>query len=153
LGLAAALAVVLLTRTYVGEAAFTAQWWRVPFLLSAGLFAVSVFMRLRLQESPAFRRIRDEGKLSRAPLVESFFKWKNLRLVILVLFVLMMPQGTIWYTVHFYLPSFLEKVLKVDPVTINLIMIKAVAVSAVLYVFFAWLSDIIGRKIVMLFGI
>jgi len=152
-GLAAALGVILLTRTVIGEAAFTDWGWRVPFLLSIGLFGVSIFMRLRLQESPAFRKIRDEGTLSRAPLIESFFRWRNLRIVLIVLFALMMPQGTIWYTASFYVPSFLEKVLKVDPVTINVLMIEAVAASSLLYVFFAWLSDFIGRKPIMLFGI
>jgi MFS family permease len=152
-GLAAALGVILTTRTIIGEAAFTDWGWRVPFLLSVGLFGISIFMRLRLKESPAFLRISAEGNLSRAPLLESFFKWPNLRLVLIALFALMMPQGTIWYTASFYLPSFLERVLKVDPVTVNELMIAAVAVSSVLYVFFAWLSDFVGRKPVMILGI
>lgn len=152
-GLGAALGVVLLTRTLIGEAAFTDWGWRVPFLLSIGLFAFSLFLRLRLQESPAFERIRDEGTLSRAPLLESFFNWKYLRIVLIALFAIMMPQGTLWYTASFYVPSFLEKVLKVDPVTINVLMIEAVAASTVLYVFFAALSDWVGRKPIMLLGI
>jgi MFS family permease len=152
-GLMGALGVVLFTRQQIGEAAFAEWGWRVPFLLSIGLFLLSLFMRLRLHESPAFRRIRDANQLSRAPLIESFFKWSNLRLVLIALFSVMMAQGTVWYTASFYVPAFLEKTLKLDQVTINILMLKAVAVSSVLYVFFGWLSDLIGRKPIMLLGI
>ncbi|MFO1187505.1 MAG: MFS transporter [Alphaproteobacteria bacterium] len=152
-GFASALGVIIVTRTTIGEAAFADWGWRVPFLLSFGLLVISIFMRMRLKESPAFHRIKEEGALSDAPLIESFFNWRNLRLVLLALFAIMISQGAIWYTVSFYLPSYLERVLKVDGLIVNQLMIVAIAVSTVLYVFFAWLSDLIGRKIVMMAGI
>jgi MFS family permease len=152
-GLAGAIGIVLLTRTSIGEEAFTAWGWRVPFLLSIGLFGISIFMRLRLHESPAFLRVQQEGALSRAPLLEAFFNWRHLKLVLVALFSILMAQGTVWYTASFYAPVFVQNVLKVSAVTVNEIMLMAVGVSAVLYVFFGWLSDIVGRKPVMLLGI
>lgn len=152
-GLAGALIVVLITRTTIGEEAFLDWGWRVPFLLSAGLFAISVYMRVKLHESPAFLKVRAEGKLSKAPLAESFFKWQNLKIVLLALASLMAAQGVVWYTAHFYAQVFLQSTLKVDPVTVNRILIIVMIAATFLYVFWAWLSDHIGRKPIVAFGI
>ena len=155
-GLFAALAVILVTRMVVGELfgpeAFDAWGWRIPFLFSAGLLVVSIYMRLKLTESPAFAKLKAEGTTSTAPYAEAFGQWKNLKLVIIALVAIMAAQGAVWYTGFFYTQTFMEKFLKVEPATINLLMMAAVAASAVLYVLFGWLSDKVGRKPVMLFG-
>lgn len=155
-GLVGALAVIYFTRTAMGETAFTAPtWtggWRIPFLLSAVLVAISIFMRLRLGESPAFQKIKDAGEQTKAPYRESFGQWKNLKLVLLVLFAFMSAQGAAWYTAFFYTQVFMIKFLKVDEPTANLVIMAITIASAPLYVFFAWLSDRVGRKWVMWFG-
>ncbi len=156
LGLFAALLVILATRWLLGglagPAAFDAWGWRIPFAVSIGLLAVSVWMRLKLSESPTFARMKEEGAASKAPYAEAFGQWKNLRLVLLAFFAVMSAQGAVWYTTFFYIQTFMEKFLKVSPGTINGLMMAAAAVSAVLYVVFGWLSDRIGRKPVMLGG-
>ena len=155
-GLFAALLVILVTRLvtgkYFGPAAFDAWGWRIPFLFSAGLLAVSIFMRLKLSESPAFAKMKAEGEVSKAPYTEAFGQWKNLKIVLIALFAMMSAQGGVWYTAFFYTQTFLDKFLKVDPAMINLLMMGATAVSAVFYVVFGTLSDRVGRKPVMLFG-
>jgi MFS family permease len=155
-GLFAALMVILATRVVVGQAfgpeAFDAWGWRIPFLFSAGLLAISVFMRLKLSESPAFAKMKAEGEASKTPLAEAFGRWSNLKLVLLAFFALVCAQGAGWYTAFFYVQTFMEKFLKVAPETINLLMVGATAVSAVGYVLFGWLSDRIGRKPVMFAG-
>jgi MFS family permease len=155
-GLFAALLVILLTRLVLGKlagpGAFDAWGWRIPFLFSAGLLAVSIFMRMKLTESPAFAAMREEGTGSTAPYAEAFGQWKNLKVVLLALVAIMFAQGAVWYTAFFYAQTFMEKFLKVDPATINGLMMVVVAVSAPLYIFFGWLSDKAGRKPVMLFG-
>jgi predicted MFS family arabinose efflux permease len=151
-GLFAALLVILATRTAIGEAAFGDWGWRLPFMVSIGLLAVSVWMRVKLSESPEFTRLRAEDNQSKAPFTEAFARWGNLKLVILAFFGMMSAQGAVWYCSFFYVQTFMEKFLKVDPATINLLMMCAVAVSAPLYVLFGWLSDRIGRKVVMLAG-
>jgi MFS family permease len=155
-GLFAALLVILTTRILVGRAmgpeAFDAWGWRVPFLFSAGLLAISIFMRLKLSESPAFAKMKAEGETSKAPFAEAFARWPNLKLVLIALFGIMAAQGAVWYTAFFYVQTFIEKFLKVAPETLNLLMVSATAASAVGYVLFGWLSDRIGRKPVMLAG-
>ena len=155
-GLFGALFVILITRLvvghYFGPDAFDAWGWRVPFLFSAGLLGVSIFMRLKLSESPAFAKMKAEGEVTKAPLAEAFGQWKNLKIVLIALFAVMSAQGAVWYTAFFYSQTFLDKFLKVPPATINLLMMGATAVSAVFYVLFGWVSDKIGRKPVMLFG-
>ena len=150
-GLIGALLVILATRTIVGEEDFAAWGWRIPFLLSALLLAVSLWIRMKLDESPAFVRMKNEVGVSKAPYREAF-TGRNLRLVFLALGSLMLAQGAVWYAGHFYAQFFLERVLKVAGSTVNLLLIGAVLVSAALYVFFGWLSDRIGRKPVVLFG-
>jgi MFS family permease len=155
-GLFAALLVILLTRLGVGAAAgpaaFDAWGWRIPFLVSAGLLIISIYMRLKLSESPAFAAMKAEGGGSKAPYAESFGQWPNLKIVLLALFAIMSAQGAVWYTAFFYVQTFMGTFLKVEPATINALLMGATAVSAVGYVVFGWLSDKIGRKPVMLFG-
>lgn len=151
-GLGGALLVTLATRTAVGEAAFAAWGWRIPFLASAALLAVSLWIRLQLSESPAFAAMKARGERSPKPYAESFARWPNLRLVLIALFGVMVAQGAVWYTAFFYAQFFIERVIKADAPTVNGLMIAAVAVSAPLYVVFGRLSDRVGRKPVMLFG-
>ena len=152
-GLLVALLVVFATRRAVGEDAFAAWGWRVPYLVSVVLLAISLWIRMRLQESPVFRKMREEGRLSRAPFWDSFCRWRNLRLVLIALVTVVAAQGVVWYTFHFYVQTFLDKTLKVDQGTINEVLTIAVAASMPMYWFFAWLSDLIGRKIIMLAAI
>ncbi len=152
-GLTAALLVTLVTRSIVGEAAFAAWGWRIPFLASAGLLAISLWIRLKLSESPAFKRMAAEDGQSRAPYREAFGQWSNLKRVLIALFSLMLAQGAVWYCAFFYAQVFIERVIKVAPATVNLLMIAVVIASAPLYVFFGWLSDKVGRKWVMTLGI
>jgi len=155
-GLFGALLVILATRwilgVHVGPDAFDAWGWRIPFAVSIGLLGVSVWMRMKLTESPAFEAMKAEGEASRAPYAEAFGQWKNLKLVLLAFFAMMSAQGAVWYTSFFYVQTFMEKFLKVDPVEINGLMMTATAISAVFYVVFGWLSDRVGRKPVMLGG-
>ena len=152
LGLFAALAIILAVRTALGEEVF-AQWgWRVPFLLSLILVALSIYIRMSIEESPVFQRMKEEGRLSRAPYREAFLQWRNLKIVLIVLFAIMMAQGVVWYTAYFQAQFFMERVLKIDPKTVNYLLIAVTIVSALQYCFFGWLSDHIGRKPVLLFG-
>lgn len=151
-GLFGALIVILLTRLAVGNEAFDAWGWRIPFLFSGVLLAISIWMRLKLTESPEFAKLKAEGKQSQAPFKEAFGEWPNLKLVLIALVGIMFAQGAVWYTAFFYVQTFMERFLKVSPETINILMLSATAASAVLYVVFGWLSDRIGRKTVMLFG-
>lgn len=151
-GLLGALGVILITRTILGEEAFIAWGWRIPFMFSAVLVGISIWMRLKLSESPTFKKMHEEGTLSKSPYKESFGEWPNLKIVLIALFAMMSAQGAVWYTSFFYSQIFLEKFLKVEPATVNLLMIAATVASAPLYIIFGWLSDKIGRKPVMLAG-
>ena len=151
-GLIGALGVVLGARALMGEDDFREWGWRIPFLVSIALLAVSVWIRLQLEESPAFKKLQQEGTVSKRAYAESFFEWRNARIVLLALFGVMMAQGVVWYTAHFYSQFYLERILKIDSQTVNVIMITVVLISAPLYVWFAALSDRVGRKPVMLFG-
>ena len=152
-GLLGALGVIYITRTTMGEAAFTSDgWlagWRIPFLFSAGLLAISIFMRLKLSESPSFQKLKASGETTKTPYREAFGQWKNLKVVLMVLFAFMSAQGAAWYTVFFYSQVFLERFLKVAPTTTNLLIMAITVASAPLYIFFATLSDRVGRKWVM----
>jgi MFS family permease len=153
IGLLLALGLILLIRTILGEDAFAAWGWRIPFLVSVVLLGISLWIRLRLEESPMFRRIQEEGTASRAPLAESFLRWSNLKIVLIALFGLLMGQGVVWYTAEFYTLFFLQNVIKVDARLVNELILIVTAAAAPLHLFFAWLSDKIGRKPVMLFGL
>ena len=151
-GLLAALLVIVATRTAVGEEAFAAWGWRIPFLVSILLLAISVWMRLKLSESPHFAKLKEEGELSHAPLRESFARKDSLRQVMIAFFGIMCAQGAVWYFTFFYMQVFLEKSLGIPGATKDLLLIAMTLVSAPLYVFFGWLSDRVGRKPVMLGG-
>ena len=153
IGLCAALLVTLATRTVAGEAAFDAWAWRVPFLASAGLLAVSIWIRLKLSESPSFKALAAEGNLSKAPYAEAFGRWPNLKRVLIALGSMMVAQGAVWYCAFFYAQVFIERVIHVAPATVNAVMIAIVVASAPMYVFFGWLSDRVGRKWVMTLGV
>lgn len=152
-GLLGAQAVVLTTRLAVGEEAFIAWGWRVPFILSLGLLAVSIWMRAKLHESPEFERARAEKKLSSAPFKDVFLKWKNLKLVLIALLSITGAQGAIWWCTFSYSQVFLETTMKFEPLLTNIVLGAATLVSIPLYIFFAWVSDRIGRKPVIAFGI
>ncbi|MBV9540488.1 MAG: MFS transporter, partial [Alphaproteobacteria bacterium] len=152
-GLFFALSVILIVRTTMGEDAFAAWGWRIPFLISLGLLAISIWIRLQLEESPAFKQLQAEGATSRAPLTEAFLRWKNLRFVLVVLVGLLMGQGVVWYTAQFYTQFFLERVVKVEPRVVNELILTVTVISALLHIFFARISDRVGRKPVMLFGL
>lgn len=152
MGLFAALLVVIGTRTLIGEESFAAWGWRVPFLVSIVLLGVSMWIRLQLNESPVFQKMKDEGTTSKAPLTEAFGQWGNLRWVIIALVGAVAGQAVVWYTGQFYALFFLEKMLKVDGATANILIAIALALGTPFFVIFGWLSDKIGRKPIILAG-
>ena len=152
LGLFLSLIVILATRTIIGEAEFAAWGWRVPFAVSIVLLGVSVWIRLQLSESPAFQKMKDEGKHSKAPLTEAFGQWKNAKIALLALFGLVMGQGVVWYTGQFYALFFLQSILKIDGYTANLLTAYSLAIGTVGFIAFGALSDKIGRKPIILAG-
>jgi predicted MFS family arabinose efflux permease len=151
-GLMLSLLVILGVRSVIGEDAFKDWGWRVPFLVSILLLGVSLWIRLKLSESPAFKRMKAEGKGSTTPLKDSFGKWPNLKLVLLALFGLAAGQAVVWYTGQFYALFFLEKTLKVDPALANVLIAIALALATPFFVFWGWLSDKVGRKPIILIG-
>lgn len=151
-GLFLSLVVILLTRKVMGEDAFQAFGWRVPFLVSILLLGVSLWIRLQLSESPSFQRMVDEGKGSKAPLTDSFGKWPNLKIVILALVGLTAGQAVVWYTGQFYTLFFLEKTLKLDGALTNGLVATALLIGTPFFVLFGWLSDKIGRKPIIMLG-
>ncbi|MFN7618999.1 MAG: MFS transporter, partial [bacterium] len=151
-GLLLSLVVILGVRTVVGEEAFKDWGWRIPFLVSILLLGVSLWIRLRLAESPAFARMKAEGKGSKTPLKDSFGKWPNLKLVLLALVGLTAGQAVVWYTGQFYALFFLQSILKVDLFTANVLIAWSLIIGTGGFVFFGSLSDRIGRKPVILAG-
>ena len=152
LGLFAALLVVIGTRTLIGEEAFKDWGWRVPFLVSIILLAVSMWIRMQLSESPVFQKMKDEGTTSKAPLTEAFGQWKNAKWVLVALLGAVAGQAVVWYTGQFYAMFFLEKMLLVDGATTNILIAIALAIGTPFFIFFGWLSDKIGRKPIILVG-
>ena len=153
LGLFAALLVVIGIRTSVGEEAFRAWAWRLPFLLSILLLAVSLWIRLQLAESPAFVRMKEEGTRSKAPIREAFARWPNLKIVLIALFGAVAGQAVVWYTGQFYALFFLERTLRVDSATANILIAIALALATPFFIVFGWLSDRIGRKPIIMAGL
>lgn len=152
MGLFLSLMVILGTRTIVGEAAFADWGWRVPFLVSILLLAISVYIRLSMNESPAFAKMKAEGKTSKSPLSESFGQWKNLKIVILALIGLTAGQAVVWYTGQFYALFFLTQSLKVDGATANILIAIALIIGTPFFIVFGALSDKIGRKPIIMAG-
>lgn len=152
LGLFLSLLVILGTRTYFGEEAFASWGWRIPFLVSVALLGISVWIRLQLNESPAFTRMKEEGKLSKAPLTESFARWGNLKIVILALIGLTAGQAVVWYTGQFYALFFLTQTLKVNAADANIMIAVSLAIGTPFFIVFGWLSDKIGRKPIIMAG-
>jgi MFS family permease len=152
LGLFGALLVVIATRTSLGEEAFKAWGWRIPFLISVILLGVSLWIRLQLAESPVFLKMKALGTTSKAPLSEAFGRWSNLKIVIISLLGAVMGQAVVWYTGQFYALFFLERTLKVDGATTNILVAIALVLATPGFVFFGWLSDKIGRKPIIMVG-
>ncbi|SNS78120.1 Sugar transporter [Noviherbaspirillum humi] len=152
LGLFLSLMVILGTRTAVGETAFAEWGWRVPFLISVFLLAISVWIRLAMNESPAFAKMKAEGRTSKAPLSEAFGQWGNLKIVILALIGLTAGQAVVWYTGQFYALFFLTQTLKVDGSTANLLIAASLVIGTPFFIVFGSLSDRIGRKLIILGG-
>ncbi|UEG50512.1 MHS family MFS transporter [Ferruginibacter lapsinanis] len=154
LGLFVALGVIMVVKSNMSDAAFTAEWggWRYPFWISILLVGVSIYIRLKMSESPLYAAIKKEGKLSVNPLKESFGHKGNFKMVLLALFGAVMGQGVIWYTGQFYAQSFLENTCKLEFMQSRSILLWAIALATPFFLFFGWLSDKIGRKWIMLTG-
>ena len=151
-GLMLSLIVIVGVRYTIGEEAFASWGWRIPFLVSILLLGVSLWIRLKLAESPAFQKMKDEGKGSTTPLKDSFGKWPNLKIVLIALIGLAAGQAVVWYTGQFYALFFLEKILKVDGGLTNIMVAIALLLATPFFVFWGWLSDKIGRKPIILGG-
>jgi MFS family permease len=152
LGLFLSLLVILFTRIAVGEAEFAAWGWRIPFLVSVLLLAISVWIRLRLNESPIFQKMKDEGKSSKAPLTEAFANWSNGKFVLLALLGGTMGQGVVWYTGQFYALFYMQTILKVNVKTANIVVAVALLIGMPFFTVVGALSDRIGRKKLMMAG-
>ncbi|MFD0387227.1 MFS transporter [Tistrella bauzanensis] len=153
LGLFLSLLIILGCRMSMPTEAFEAWGWRIPFLISIVLLGVSVWIRLMLNESPAFQKMKDEGKHSKAPLTEAFGNWKNLKIVLLALFGLVAGQAVVWYTGQFYALFFLQQTLKVDAQEANLMIAAALLIGTPFFIIFGALSDKIGRKPIIMAGL
>jgi MFS family permease len=152
LGLFLSLLVILFARSLVGEAAFAAWGWRIPFVFSVLLLGISLWIRLQLSESPVFLKMKEEGTTSKAPLTESFATWSNAKYVLIALFGLTMGQGVVWYTGQFYALFFIQSILMVDGYTSNILIAFSLVLGSGFFIFFGWLSDKIGRKPIILAG-
>ena len=152
LGLFLSLVVILGTRTLIGEAAFSEWGWRLPFLVSIVLLVISVYIRLSMNESPAFAKMKAEGRTSKAPLSESFGQWKNLKIVILALFGLTAGQAVVWYSGQFYALFFLTQSLKVDGPAANIMVAISLIIGTPFFILFGSWSDKIGRKPIIMAG-
>lgn len=152
IGLIMALSVILITRAIMGAEAFDEWGWRIPFLLSFILLVVSLWIRLKLHESPAFKRMVAESTERQAPFKESFATWKVGKFVLIALVGIMFAQGAVWYAGYFYTRFFMERVLKIEVSTVDGLILAITVASAFLYVFFGWVSDRVGRKPVMIGG-
>ncbi|AVA24455.1 MULTISPECIES: MFS transporter [unclassified Rhizobium] len=153
LGLFLSLIVILVVQNWLGKTAFADWGWRIPFILSCVLLGISVWIRLSLSESPAFQRMKEEGKGSKAPLSEAFGQWKNARIALLALLGLTAGQAVVWYAGQFYSLFFLQNVLKVDGQTVNIMIAIALLIGSGFFVVFGWLSDKIGRKPIIMAGL
>ena len=153
LGLFLSLVVILAVQFALGKEAFAAWGWRIPFLLSVLLLGVSVWIRLKMNESPAFKKMKEEGKGSKAPLTEAFGQWRNAKIALLALFGAVVGQAVVWYSGQFYALFFLTGVLKVDGQSANIMVACSLLIGTGFFVFFGWLSDKIGRKPIIMAGL
>ncbi len=153
LGLFLSLVVILLVQFALGKEAFAAWGWRIPFLLSCVLLGISVWIRLKMNEFPAFKKMKEEGKGSKAPLSEAFGQWKNAKIALLALFGAVVGQAVVWYSGQFYALFFLTGVLKVDGQSANIMVAVSLLLGTGFFVFFGWLSDKIGRKPIIMAGL
>lgn len=149
-GMALSLTVIFVTRMFVGEGEFGVWGWRIPFLLSIVLLGVTVWIQLKLTESPVYLQMKAAGRSSSRPWADAFGNWTNVRLILIALFGAMVGQAVIWYAAQFYVLFFIERVLKVDAALTNILVAAALVISTPLYIFFGWLSDKIGRKPIVL---
>ena len=152
LGLFLSLIIILIVQGSMSKETFVAWGWRIPFLVSVFLLGISVWIRLSLAESPTFKRMKEEGKGSKAPLSEAFGQWKNARIALLALLGLTAGQAVVWYNGQFYALFFLNSVLKLDLQTVNIMIAIALAIGSIFFVVFGWLSDKIGRKPIIMAG-
>src|SRR5277367_6642422 len=152
LGLFGALIVVIVTRTSLGEDTFKAWGWRIPFLISVVLLGISLWIRMQLSESPVFVKMKNQGTTSKAPLTEAFGRWPNLKIVLISLLGACMGQAVVWYTGQFYALFFLERIVKVESATTNILVAIALVLATPGFIFFGWLSDKIGRKPIIMAG-
>ena len=152
LGLFVSIGVILAVRESMDIVEFNDWGWRIPFILSAILVGVSVFIRMRMHESPLFAKIKAEGKISKNPIKESFGNKENLKLVLIALFGAAAGQGVVWYTGQFYAMTFIEKTCNVEFVQTRNIIAIALLIGTPLFIYFGWLSDKVGRKIIMMIG-
>lgn len=153
LGLFLSLIVILIIQNSMSKEEFASWGWRIPFILSFVLLGISVWIRLSLSESPAFKKMKEEGKGSKAPLSEAFGQWKNAKIALLALFGLTAGQAVVWYSGQFYALFFLQNVLKVDGESVNIMIAIALLLGTGFFVFFGWLSDKIGRKPIIMAGL
>ncbi|MBM1183899.1 Sugar transporter [Pseudomonas lundensis] len=152
LGLLLSLVVVLGCRYLTGDE-FEVWGWRLPFLLSIVLLCISTWIRMSMHESPAFVKMKAEGKSSKSPIRESFGKWENLKIVLIALFGINAGQAVTFYTAQFYVLFFLTQMLKMDPAQANTLLIISVVIGAPFFIFFGWLSDRVGRKPILMMGL
>ena len=152
LGLLLSLVVVLGCRYLTGDE-FEVWGWRLPFLLSIVLLCISTWIRMSMHESPAFVKMKAEGKNSKSPIRESFGKWENLKIVLIALFGINAGQAVTFYTAQFYVLFFLTQMLKMDPAQANTLLIISVVIGAPFFIFFGWLSDRVGRKPILMMGL
>ena len=154
LGLFVALGTIMLVKSNMSDASFTAEWggWRYPFWLSVVLVGLSIYIRLKMKESPLFVKLKEENNIAINPLKESFGNKENFKMVLLALFGAVMGQGVIWYTGQFYVQSFLENTVKLDFMQNREILLWAIGLATPFFVVFGWLSDKVGRKWIMLLG-
>ena len=153
LGLFLSLVVILGVQFALGKEAFAAWGWRIPFLVSVLLLGVSVWIRLKMNESPAFKKMKEEGKTSKAPLSEAFGQWKNAKIAIIALIGAVIGQAVVWYTGQFYALFFLQSILKVDGQSANIMVAVALVLGTSFFVIFGWLSDKVGRKPIIMAGL
>ena len=152
-GLLLSLVIIMIARSFIAPEAFSEWGWRIPFLVSIFLLGVSMWIRMKLNESPIFQKMKDESATSKAPFSESFGEWKNLKLVLIALFGLVAGQAVSFYVSTFYILFFLDRVLKVDGLTANTLVAIALVIGGPFYVLFGWLSDRVGRKPVLMTGL